>query len=51
MIQDRIVVKLSSSSVSMKLQRDPELTSEKAKVTARQHKSVVKQQETVRGEE
>ena len=52
MIRDRIVVGLSSSSVSMKLQTDPELTLEKATTAmARQHESVVKQQETVRGEQ
>ena len=51
MIRDRIVVGLSSSSVSMKLQTDPELTLEKATAMARQHESVVKQQETVRGEQ
>ena len=37
MIRDRIVVGLSSSSVSMKLQTDPELTLEKATALARQH--------------
>ena len=52
MIRDRIVVGLSSSSVSMKLQTNPELTLvEKATALARQHESVVKQQETVRGEQ
>ena len=35
----------------MKLQWDPELTLEKATAMARQHESVVKQQETVRGEQ
>ena len=50
-IRDRIVVGLSSSSISMKLQTDSELTLEKATALARQHESVVKQQETVRGEQ
>ena len=35
----------------MKLQTDPELTLEKATAMARQHESVLKQQETVRGEQ
>ena len=51
MIRDRIVVGLSSSSVSMKLQTDPELPLEKATAMARQHESVFKQQEAVRGEQ
>ena len=51
MIRDRIVVGLLGSSVSMKLQTDPELTLEKATALTRQHESVVKQLEIVRGEQ
>ena len=51
MIRDRIVVGLLNVNVSIKLQTDPELTLEKATTLARQHKSVIKQQEVVRGEQ
>ena len=50
MIQDRIVVGLLNANVSIKLQTDPELTLEKATTLARQHESVIKQQEVVRWE-
>ena len=51
MIRDRIVVELLNANVSIKLQTDPQLTLEKATTLARQHKSVIKQQEVVRGEQ
>ena len=51
MILDRIVVGLLNANISTKLQTDPELTLEKATALARQHGSVIKQQEVVRGEQ
>ena len=45
-----LVVGLLNPNVSSKLQTDPELTLEKATTLARQHESVIKQQEVVRGE-
>ena len=51
MIRDRIVVGLLDGDLSMKLQLDPELTSEKATAVARQNESARKQQDVVRVEQ
>ena len=51
MIRDRIVVGLLNANVSIKLQKYSELTLEKATTLVRQHKSVIKQQKVVRGEQ
>ena len=51
MICDRIVVGLHDSSLSEKLQLEPELTLEKAVTSAHQRESVKKQQKIVRAEE
>ena len=51
MIRDRIVVGLLNANISTKLQTDTELTLEKATALARQHGSVIKQQEVVREEQ
>ena len=49
MVRDRIVVGILDSTLSEKLQLDPELTVEKAVTRARQSEAVKKQQATVRG--
>ena len=51
MIRDRIVVGLLNANVWIKLQTDPELTFKKAITLVRQHESVIKQQEVVRGDQ
>ena len=48
MIQDRIVVGLQDTSLSEKLQLDPDLTLQKAVTTVQQSETVKKQQATVR---
>ena len=51
MVRDRIVVGILDSTLSEKLQLDPELTVDKAVTRARQSEAVKKQQATVRGRE
>ena len=51
MVRDRIVVGILDSTLSEKLQLDPELTVDKAVTRARQSEAVKKQQTTVRGRE
>ena len=51
MIRDRLVVGLQDTSVSLKLQMDPELTLKKAIIAASQSETVKKQQSTVRPSE